>query len=127
MRSIPAAAGPPGRNTALADETQTPQQIMAQIPSAFRPEKAAGVAATFQWDVGGPQGGHWFVEIQDSACSVHEGDAGNPNITLSIGDEDFVKMLTGKLDGTVAFMTGKLKVKGDMGLAMRLPQLFKMG
>ncbi|MGA9775734.1 MAG: SCP2 sterol-binding domain-containing protein [Candidatus Dormiibacterota bacterium] len=110
----------------MADETPTPKEIMERIPSAFRPDKATGVTAIFQWDVGGPQGGQWFVEIKDLACHVEEGTAEKPNITLTIADENFVKLLTGKLDGTVAFMTGKLKVKGDMGLAMKLPQLFNL-
>ena len=110
----------------MSEENPTPQEIMERIPSAFKPEKAAGVTAVFQWDVGGDQGGHWFVTVKDAACQVQEGQAEAPNITLTIADENFVKLLTGKLDGTVAFMTGKLKVKGDMGLAMRLPQLFNL-
>jgi putative sterol carrier protein len=110
----------------MSEENPTPKEIMERIPSAFKPEKAAGVTAVFQWDVGGEQGGHWYVTVKDSACRVEEGQAEAPNITLTIADENFVKMLTGKLDGTVAFMTGKLKVKGDMGLAMRLPQLFNL-
>lgn len=110
----------------MAGEELTPQEIMERIPTAFRPEKAAGVTAIFQWDVSGPQGGQWYVEIRDATCTTQTGTAENPNITLTIGDENLVKLLTGRLDGTVAFMTGKLKVKGDMGLAMKLPQLFNL-
>ncbi|MDA8395511.1 MAG: SCP2 sterol-binding domain-containing protein [Candidatus Dormibacteraeota bacterium] len=110
----------------MSDENPTPKEIMERIPSAFKPEKATGVTAVFQWDVGGEQGGHWFVTVKDSACQVEEGQTEAPNITLTIADDNFVKLLTGKLDGTVAFMTGKLKVKGDMGLAMKLPQLFNL-
>jgi putative sterol carrier protein len=67
------------------------------------------------------------VEINEGTCQVHQGDSASPNITISIGDENFVKLISGRLDGTMAFMTGKLKVKGDMGLAMKLPQLFRLG
>ncbi len=111
----------------MADDELTPQQIMDKIPSAFRAEKAQGVKATFQWDISGEQGGRWYVEIAEGTCQVHQGDSANPNITISIGDENFVKLISGRLDGTMAFMTGKLKVKGDMGLAMKLPQLFRLG
>ncbi len=111
----------------MAEVEMTPQDIMDKIPTAFQAEKAQGVTATFQWDISGAQGGHWYVQIKDATCEVHQGDAEAPNITLTIGDENFVKMLTGRLDGTMAFMTGKLKVKGDMGLAMKLPQLFRLG
>ncbi|MHB1499859.1 MAG: SCP2 sterol-binding domain-containing protein [Candidatus Dormibacteria bacterium] len=110
----------------MADAEMTPQEIMDRIPSAFQAEKAQGVAAVFQWDISGSQGGHWYVEIKDNSCQVHQGDAETPNITITIADDNFVKLITGRLDGTMAFMTGKLKVKGDMGLAMKLPQLFRL-
>ena len=111
----------------MAETELTPQEVMDRIPSAFQPEKAQGVTATFQWDISGALGGRWFVEIKDGTCVVQNGDSPNPNITITIGDENFVKLISGRLDGTMAFMTGKLKVKGDMGLAMKLPQLFRLG
>jgi putative sterol carrier protein len=110
----------------MEESELSPQAIMDLIPSAFQADKAAGMAATFQWDISGPQGGRWYVEIKDEACQVHGGDTESPNITISVSDENFVKLITGKLDGTMAFMTGKLKVKGDMGLAMKLSHLFKL-
>ena len=111
----------------MADAEMTPQEIMDKIPSAFQAEKAQGVTAVFQWDISGPQGGRWYVRIKDATCEVQPGDAEAPNITISIADENFVRLLTGRLDGTMAFMTGKLKIKGDMGLATKLPQLFQLG
>jgi putative sterol carrier protein len=64
--------------------------------------------------------------IKDSQCLVSPGNAAGANITVTMGDENFVKLITGRLDGTMAFMTGKLKLKGDMALAMRLSNLFKL-
>lgn len=110
----------------MAEGELSPQEIMDRIPAAFQPEKAQGVTAVFQWDISGPTGGHWYVAIKDGTCEVHDGDAASPNITLTLGDENFVKLLSGRLDGTMAFMTGKLKIKGDMGLAMKLQQLFRI-
>lgn len=110
----------------MADAELTPQEIMDQIPVAFQADHAQGLEATFQFDISGAQGGQWYVEIKDASCQVSTGTAPASSITVSISDENFVKLITGRLDGTMAFMTGKLKLKGDMGLAMRLSGLFKL-
>jgi putative sterol carrier protein len=110
----------------LSETELTPQEIIDKIPVAFQADKAEGLDATFQFDISGSQGGLWYAEIKDSKCRVFSGTATSPNITIKIGDENFAKLMTGRLDGTMAFMTGKLKVKGDMGLAMRLSRIFKL-
>jgi len=110
----------------VADPELSPQEIIDQIPAAFQADKAEGLESTFQFDITGPQGGQWYAEIKDAHCQVTEGTSSSANITVTISDENFVKLITGKLDGTMAFMTGKLKLKGDMGLAMRLSGLFRL-
>ncbi|HUY56268.1 MAG TPA: SCP2 sterol-binding domain-containing protein [Candidatus Micrarchaeaceae archaeon] len=110
----------------MADAELTPQQIIDQIPAAFQAEKAQGLESIFQFDITGDQGGQWFATIKDSQCQVTPGTSSNANITITIADQNFVKLITGKLDGTMAFMTGKLKLKGDMALAMRLSGLFRL-
>ncbi|MGH7665885.1 MAG: SCP2 sterol-binding domain-containing protein [Candidatus Dormibacteria bacterium] len=110
----------------MAEAELTPQQIIDQIPVAFRAEKAQDLEATFQFDITGSLGGQWYAEIKDSRCQVTAGSSPSANITITISDQNFVKLITGRLDGTMAFMTGKLKLKGDMGLAMRLSGLFQM-
>lgn len=110
----------------MAEDEMTPQQIMDRIPEAFQASKAQDLTATFQWEISGPTGGQWYVEIKDAQCQVYSGSTAEPNITISVKDEDFVKVITGKMDGTMAFMTGKLKIKGNMGLAMRLSGLFQL-
>ncbi|MGA9919842.1 MAG: SCP2 sterol-binding domain-containing protein [Candidatus Dormiibacterota bacterium] len=110
----------------MADAELSPQEIIDQIPAAFQADKAEGIESTFQFDITGPQGGHWYAEIKDSRCQVTQGTSASANITITMSDENFVKLITGKLDGTMAFMTGKLKLKGDMGLAMRLSALFRL-
>lgn len=110
----------------MAETELTPQDIIDQIPAAFQADKAQGLEATFQFDITGDQGGHWYTEIKDAQCRVTEGTTDSANITITISDENFVKLITGRLDGTMAFMTGKLKLKGDMGLAMRLSNLFHL-
>jgi putative sterol carrier protein len=110
----------------MADTEMTPQQIVDKIPAAFQADKAQGLDATFQFDISGDQGGQWYAVIKDSSCQVFAGTSASASITINISDQNFVKLITGRLDGTMAFMTGKLKLKGDMGLAMRLQGLFKL-
>jgi putative sterol carrier protein len=92
----------------------------------FRPDKAAGTNATIQYDVSGEGGGTWHAVIKDGACTVSPGPAANPNLTLQIAGQDWLDMLSGKQSGQMLFMSGKLKVKGDMGLAMKLGSMFAM-
>ena len=65
------------------------------------------------------------MEVGNGVASVVAGVKSEPNLTISMSGENFVELATGKLDGTMAFMTGKLKVKGDMGLAMKLQNLLR--
>ena len=104
----------------------TVKDTFEQMASRFRPEKAAGVNATIQYDMSGDQGGTWHALIKDGACTVNPGAATNPNLTLSMSGQDWLDMVGGKLSGQMAFMSGKLKLKGDMGLAMKIGGLFQV-
>lgn len=90
----------------------------------FNAEKAAGMTATYQWDITGDGGGKYYAKITDGSIDAGEGEAENPNITITVAAQDWLDILNGKLDGQMAFMSGKLKVKGDMSLAMKLKTLF---
>jgi len=96
------------------------------MPGRFRPDKASGTNAVIQYDIGGDGGGTWHAVIKDGACTVNQGAAQNANLTLSIAAQDWLDMLGGKQSGQMLFMSGKLKVKGDMGLAMKLGSIFSM-
>ena len=103
----------------------TVKETFDAMASRFRPEKAAGVNAVIQYDITGDQGGTWNAAIKDSTCKVTQGAATNPNLTLTMSSQDWLDMTGGKLAGQVAFMTGKLKLKGDMGLAMKVGSIFQ--
>ena len=90
----------------------------------FQPSKAAGVNATIQYDITGDQGGTWNAVIKDGACQVNSGAATSPNLTITMSSQDWLDMTGGKLSGQMAFMSGKLKLKGDMGLAMKIGSIF---
>ena len=104
----------------------TVQETFEAMPGRFRADKASGTNATIQYDISGDGGGTWNAVIKDGACAVTSGAAASPNLTLQISAQDWLDMLSGKQSGQMLFMSGKLKVKGDMGLAMKLGSLFAM-
>jgi putative sterol carrier protein len=104
----------------------TVKETFDQMASRFKADRAAGTNAVIQYNVGGEGGGTWNAAIKDGACTVKEGAATNPNLTLDIAAQDWLDMLSGKQNGQMLFMSGKLKIKGDMGLAMKLGSMFQM-
>ena len=83
--------------------------------------KLAGMNNSYVFDIDGA--GMWFVTVEDGAVSVREGE-GEADCTISTTEENFQKILSGDQNATSAYMTGKLKIKGDMGAAMKLQKLF---
>jgi putative sterol carrier protein len=103
----------------------TVKETFEAMSSRFRSERAQGLKAVIQYDITGPEGCTYHVDIADGRCAVREGaPAAAPSLTLTMAAQDWLDMLAGKLNGQVAFMSGKLKHKGDMSLLMRLPSLF---
>jgi putative sterol carrier protein len=100
------------------------QSLMDRLCGAFVPERAEGIDATVQFDLTGDQGGEWVVTIQDQSCQVEQGRIENANLSFSAQAKDALDVLAGKMDPMGAFMRGKLRLAGDMGLAMRLAKLF---
>jgi putative sterol carrier protein len=96
----------------------TPADIFKEMPGQLDPNAAKGVNSTIQFNLSGDNGGQWYVTIT-------EGTAPSANMTMTMAANDYVDMTTGKLNGQMAFMSGKLKISGDMGLAMKMQTLFK--
>ena len=105
----------------------TVKEIFDAMPSRFNKGAAAGMNAVYQFDITGEGGGKYYAEIKNGELSMGEGDHKSPSITLTMAAQDYTDMVSGKLNGQMAFMTGKLKIKGDMSLAMKLNTLFKLG
>jgi putative sterol carrier protein len=91
------------------------------LPSRADESKLAGMSNTYLFDIEGE--GQWHVEVKDGAINVSEGD-GDADATISTTSETFEKIVAGEQNPTTAYMTGKLKIKGDMGAAMKLQKLF---
>lgn len=98
---------------------------MAGMPGAFLAEKARGLSATVQFHFSGDQASDWHVVIADGSCSTVQGTAADPNVTMTIDSGDFLDLLAGRLEPMAAFMRGKLQLRGDVALAMKLPNLFE--
>jgi putative sterol carrier protein len=109
----------------MAEEI-TVEKLMGLMPKAFVPEKAAGVDAVIQYHLSGDQGGDWIITIKDGACNVEKGTAENPKLTLMAEGKDYLDVVTGKVNAMTSFSAGKLKLKGDLGLAMKLMNFFKL-
>jgi putative sterol carrier protein len=102
------------------------EQLIRNHEKAFQPEKAGGVDAIIQYHLTGDEGGDWIIELKDGKCKVAPGIAENPKMSLTADAEEFRDILLGKMDGMAAFMQGKLKLTGDLNLAMKLTSMFKM-
>lgn len=102
----------------------TVKESFQAMPGRFKTDRAQGVKAVIQYDITGEGGGTYHVEIADGKCTVQDGAAASPALTLTMPAQDWLDMVAGKLNGQMAFMSGKLKLRGDMGLAMRLAGMF---
>lgn len=103
----------------------TAKEIIEAMPSAFVPERAEGLKATCQFELTGEEGGNWVLEIANQQCQVKEGVVAAPDATISLAAADYVAMVKGELDVMRSFMKGRLKVKGNMGLVMKVLDLFQ--
>jgi len=101
--------------------------FFSELQGKVDPAKISGMNATYQFAITGDGGGEWYVKIADGSAEVIQGTMENPSITLTASDEDWLKIVSGQLNGQTAFLTGKLKIKGDISLAMKLQSVFSVG
>ncbi len=103
------------------------RETIEAMPSAFLPEKAGNAKALFQLDLTGEDGGRWVLEVANGTCQVREETAAHPDVTVTMAAGDFVALTRNQLDAIKAFMSGKIRVSGNVGLVMQLLQWFKRG
>jgi putative sterol carrier protein len=115
-----------GATSAASKEpsSSTPQQVFDGMRQSFQANKAKGVHARYQWELSGPNGGEWWIDVNDGAYKMGKGKIDNPSVTFITSDADWVAMSNGKLKGTWAFMTGRLKVRGSQSVARKLNEIF---
>jgi putative sterol carrier protein len=107
-------------------EELTVQELIDRMPRALIPEKANGVNAVIQYHLTGEEGGEWIVSIKDGQCTVQKGTDPQAMMTLTADAQDYKDVIIGRLNPMTAFMTGKLRLAGDLNLAMKLTSFFKM-
>jgi putative sterol carrier protein len=99
----------------------TVKEFFEQLPERVDPARTAGMSSTYVFDV--TDVGQWTVTVADGAVSVAEG-VGEADCTISASEETLLKIARGEANPTTAYMTGKLKIAGDMGAALKLQKLF---
>jgi putative sterol carrier protein len=105
-------------------DNETPQQVFDGMRENFRAEKAKGVHVRYQWVLSGPTGGEWWIEVSDGTYKMGRGKIDNPNVTFIASDKTWVALSNRKLKGAWAFLTGRLKIRGDHGVARKLDEIF---
>jgi len=105
-------------------DASTPQQVFDSMRGSFKADKAKGVHARYQWELSGPNGGEWWIDVNDGTYKMGKGKIDNPSVTFITSDADWVAMSNGKLKGTWAYVTGRLKVRGSQAVARKLDEIF---
>jgi putative sterol carrier protein len=100
---------------------ETTREFFEGLPARADGSKLAGMNNSYVFDIDGA--GTWFVTVEDGTVAVREGE-GEADCTISASEENFQRILSGEQNATSAYMAGKLKIKGDMGAAMKLQKLF---
>jgi putative sterol carrier protein len=98
-----------------------PREFFETLPSRIDPSKTAGVNKSYIFDIEGA--GVWKVDVTDAGLEVTEGGT-DADVTIRASEDTFRAIAEGNQNPTTAYMTGKLKIDGDMGAAMKLQKLF---
>jgi putative sterol carrier protein len=104
--------------------TMTIGEFFDMMPGKFSPEAAVGITKTLQWNITGDETGVWAFQIVDGIGQLIPGGVEKPDITFTTSGKTWLAIGEGRQDAMRAFMTGKLKVTGDMLLAMKVSQFF---
>jgi putative sterol carrier protein len=102
----------------------TIKEFFQLLPGRLDSDAAEELDAVYQFDLSGAQGGQYILTIREGSCQVAEGQHADPHVVLSMAGEDCLKILKGQLSGPAVAMSGRLKISGDIGLAMQLKALF---
>jgi putative sterol carrier protein len=100
------------------------RNLVESMPQTFLPGKAGSAKALIQLDLTGDGGGQWVVDVAGGKCAVREEIAPEPDVKVIMDADDFVALTRNELDAVQAFMGGKIKVSGNVGLVMQLMQWF---
>lgn len=102
--------------------------IFTTFKSHLNEELVQKTGAIYSFELSGTQNGKWFVDLKNGTGSAGPGEpaSGKADVIFSMKDEDFEKMFSGKMKPTAAYMTGKLKIKGDVSKALKLDKVLAL-
>ena len=103
---------------------KTVRAFLSTHPRKQNREAGEGQDSVYPLDLNGADGGQYQLQIRDGACQVSEGTHPDPHVTLAMSGEDCLRVLNGQVSGTMVAMSGRLRISGDMGLALQLASLF---
>ena len=112
------------RAASKESSSSTPQQVFDGMRQSFQAQKAKGVHARYQWELSGPNGGQWWIDVNDGTYKMGKGKIDNPSVTFVTSDKDWVALSNGTLGGKWAYFTGRLKVRGSQSVARKLDEIF---
>ena len=110
--------------TSSEPANSTPQGVFDGMRQSFQAAKAKGVHARYQWELSGPNGGQWWIDVNDGTFKMGRGKIDNPSVTFITSDKDWVALSNGTLGGKWAYFTGRLKIRGSQSLARKLDEIF---
>lgn len=113
-----------GWGAEATDASRTPAEVFAGMAKVFDKERAKGVHVKFLFRLTPPQGGDWWIKIDDGKCTMGRGTVEKPDCTISCTGDDWVALDNQTLSGMRAFLTGRLKVEGQRELARKLDYYF---
>ena len=104
-------------------------EVFNRMPTLFRADRAGATQAVIHWNItGGPAGSTDSYEtvIENGACTVTNQPVREPKLTMTMDPVTFLKVVSGDGNPMMMFMTGKIKAKGDLGLAAQVAKLFDL-
>ncbi len=100
------------------------KETFDQLYKNFNSQAAKGVDAVFQWEILGDGGGSWHMTVKDQTCQLAEGKHPKPNVSQTSSVQTFLALVNNELGGMQAFMSGKLKVRGNILLAQKIMDIW---
>ncbi|MDA3921642.1 MAG: SCP2 sterol-binding domain-containing protein [Salinisphaera sp.] len=97
------------------------RDLLLRMPTCFKPDTAGDLSMTAQYLISQPV----YLTIANGHCEAHEGRADSPDVTIRVRDEHLIQMMSGRMRGFTAFITGRVKVEGNYALAQKLQSLFE--
>lgn len=100
------------------------KQILETFEKDFNVDVSKGLDVVIQYHISGDDGGEWKIKIKDSTCKIDEGIHDSPTVTIHMADKTWLGLANNTINPFLAFTTKKIRVKGDMSLAMQIPKIF---